>query len=102
MKHLLKIILMIVVILSITACKEKPRTPLDEYGNSLIDSYKRGQEAGEIANLDAVKKAVMAYYASNGKYPHNLEEIKDLLSSDVDLSHYSYNPENGKVTLKIK
>lgn len=99
MKYLLIISMMIAILFSITACKEKPRTPLDDYGDALIDSYKRGQNAEEIANLDAVKKAVMVYYASNGKYPQSLEEIKDLLNSDIDLSRYSYNSENGKVTL---
>lgn len=99
MKYLLIISLIIVILFSITTCKEKPRTPLDDYGDALIDSYKRGQDAKEIANLDAVKKAVMVYYASKGKYPQSLEEIKDLLNSDIDLSRYSYNSENGKVTL---
>lgn len=99
MKQLLIIYFMIVLLFSAFACKEKPKTPLNEYGDALIDSYKRGQDAGEIANMDAVKKAVLAYHASNGKYPQNLEEIRDLISSDIDLSRYVYNPENGSVTL---
>jgi competence protein ComGC len=66
----------------------------------MIDAYKKGQQAGVIANLDAVKKTVEAYHASNDKYPQSLADLKDLIGSDIDLAQYDYNPENGTVSLK--
>jgi hypothetical protein len=86
--------------LLIISCDEKPKTPVSEYGDALIDSYKKGQQAGEIANLDAVKKAVAAYHASNDRYPESLDEVKDLIRSEIDLSKYEYNARNGSVSLK--
>jgi hypothetical protein len=82
------------------SCDQKPKNPVAEYGDALIDSYKRGQKAGEIANLDAVNRTVKAYHASNDRYPQSLDEIKDLIGSNIDLSKYEYNPDNGMVSLK--
>jgi hypothetical protein len=84
----------------ITACEQKPKNPVSEYGDDMIDTYKKGQQAGVLANLDAVTKAVDAYHASNDKYPPSLTDVKDLIGSDIDLAQYDYNPENGTVTLK--
>ncbi len=82
------------------SCDQKPKNPVDEYGTALIDSYKKAQKAGELANLDAVKKSIQAYHATNDKYPDNLDEIKGFINSDIDLSKYDYDPENGTVSIK--
>jgi len=82
------------------SCDRKPKTAFDEYGDALVDSYKRGQRAGDISNLDAVKKAVELYRVEHSKNPETLDEIKDYLRSDVDLSKFDYNPENGMISLK--
>ena len=84
------------------SCDQKPKNPVSEYGNTMMDSYQKGQQAGEIANLDAVKKAVQSYHAANDKYPQNLAEIKDLIGSNVDFSKYDYEPQSGAVSLKNK
>jgi hypothetical protein len=94
---LIPIILALVVFL---ACDQKPKNPVSEYGDALIGSYKRGQQAGETANLEAVRKAIEAYHAANDRYPQSLDEIKDLIGSNIDLSKYDYNPDNGRVSLK--
>jgi hypothetical protein len=82
------------------ACNEGPKNPVAEYGDALTGAYKRGQQAGETGNLDAVKKTVGIYRATHGNYPQSLDDIKDLMTSKIDLSRYEYNPENGAVSLK--
>ncbi|MCG2722879.1 MAG: hypothetical protein L6290_12840 [Thermodesulfovibrionales bacterium] len=82
------------------ACSEGPKNPVAEYGDALTGAYKRGQQAGETANLDAVKKTVGIYRATHDNYPQSLDDIKDLMTSKIDLSRYEYNPENGAVSLK--
>ncbi len=100
----LKIIFYQLVILTVlsffAACEQKPENPVEKYRDLMIDSYKKGQEAREKANLYALRSAVQAYYASNGKYPESLEDVESLIDSKVDFSKYDYNPENGFVSLK--
>ena len=99
MKRLLFTVVILTIIL---ACDEKPKNPVAEYGNTMVNSYQKGKQAGVDGNLDAVKNAVQAYHASNDKYPQNLDEIKPLLGgTEVDFSKYDYNPENGTVALRI-
>lgn len=97
----MKRIILIVVALSLfVACENKPKNPVSEYGDALIDSYNKGKQAGETANLDAVKKTIQAYRVMHDKYPQNLDEIKSMLSRDIDFSKYEYNPENGAVNIR--
>jgi hypothetical protein len=98
-----RIHLLIPIILALVfflACDQKPKNPVSEYGDALIGAYKRGQQAGETANLEAVRKSIEAYHAANEKYPQSLDEIKDMLGSKIDLSKYEYNPDNGTVSIK--
>jgi hypothetical protein len=100
MNRLRRILSLIFVLFILFACKEKPKNPVAEYGDALIDSYKRGQKAGDTANLDALKKAVESYRATNGRLPENMEEMNEFIGSGIDTSKYDYNPENGAVSLK--
>ena len=95
-----RLFLGLAVLSLIAACDEKPKNPVSEYGDAMIDSYKRGQKAGETANLDAVKKAVQAYHALNDKYPQSLDDVKELIGAEMDMSKYSYGPQTGTVNLK--
>jgi hypothetical protein len=98
MKTLLLVLLIIPVLIG---CKEKPKSPVAEYGDTMINSYQKGKQAGIDGNLEAVRQAVRAYQASNDKYPQNLDELKPLLGgTEMDLSGYDYDPQTGKVTLK--
>ena|ERR1700690_109427 len=90
----------IIILTFIFACKEKPKNPVAEYGDTMINSYQKGKQAAVTGNLDAVKKSLEAYHASNEKYPQNLDDIKPLIGSELDLSRYDYNPQTGAVTLK--
>ncbi len=89
-----------VILFFLISCDEKPKNPVAEYGDAMIGAYKRGQQAGEIATLDAMKQAIQMYYASNGAYPQSLDEIKGLMSKEIDISKYDYDPQTGAVRLK--
>ncbi len=91
---------LIIVILLTFACKEKPKTAFDEYGDALIDSYKKAQKTETITNLDTIKKAILIYHAEKGKYPESLGDINEYLKSEIDLSKYNYDSNTGNVSLK--
>jgi competence protein ComGC len=95
------LVLGLMVLPLLIACKKKPENPVEEYGTALIGSYKHAQNAGVAANLDAVQRSVQAYRAANGKFPESLEELKkDFMGSDIDMSAYDYDPETGTVSIK--
>ena len=95
-----KLLIGMAILSLIAACDEKPKNPVSEYGNTMIDSYKKGQKTGETANLDAVKKAVQAYHALNDKYPQSLDDVKGLIGAEMDMSKYSYDPQTGIVNIR--
>lgn len=97
-----KILFVVIALFFFIACEEKPKNPVAEYGDAMINAYKKGQDAGETANLDAIKKTIQAYHAANEKYPQSLDEIKGLIGSNIDTSKYDYNPQTGAVNLKSK
>ena len=94
------VVLILICLFFLFACNEKPKNPVAEYGDALVDSYKRSQQAAEKANLDALKKAVQLYCASNERFPKNLNEAKEFIGPDIDISKYDYNPDTGTVSLK--
>ncbi|MFA6055554.1 MAG: hypothetical protein WC769_09275 [Thermodesulfovibrionales bacterium] len=94
------VVSILICLFFLLACDEKPKNPVAEYGDALVNSYKRSQQAAEEANLDALKKAVQLYYASNERFPKNLNEAKEFISPDMDLSKYDYSPDTGTVSLK--
>ena len=83
-------------------CKEKPKNPVEEYGNTLINAYQKSQGAVEIANLDAIKKSVRRYRAEHEEYPKSLTDIEDLAGITIDPDKYDYDPATGTVALKAK
>ncbi len=88
------------VLLLLPACKEKPKNPVAEYGDTMINAYKGAQNAADLATLDGLKKAVEAYRASNSSYPAELKDVGDLMGEHVDFSKFDYDPATGSVSLK--
>ena len=105
MKHVLLILFLITLILSCkevpkTRIEEKPKNPVAEYGDAMINAYQKGQEAGKTGNLFAVKQAVQAYHAAHGTYPQNLDDLEDLIGTEIDASLYDYDSRTGRVALR--
>lgn len=97
-----QVLFVVFIVFFFIACDQKPKNPVAEYGDAMINAYKKGQDAGETANLDAIRKTVQAYHALNDKYPQSLDEIKDLIGAKIDTSKYDYNSQTGAVNLKSK
>ena len=84
------------------ACKEKPKNPVAEYGDRLIDSYKGAQNAADVANLDALRKSIQAYRAANGSNPEKLSDVSALIGGSIDFDKFDYDPATGSVSPKPK
>ena len=98
------------ILVVILGCSDKSKStvtqspasqnPVAQYGDAMVSSYHKGKQAGAEGDLEAVRKAVDAYHATNDKYPQTLDEVQPLIGSAVDFSKYDYNPQNGSVNLK--
>jgi len=82
------------------ACDQKPKNPVAEHGDAMIDAYQKSKVLRDTASLSSVKTAIQTFHAENGRYPSELSEIRDLLGAEYDLSVYSYNSSDGSVALK--
>ena len=91
---------LLLLILFVPACSDKPKNPVAEYGNALVEAPQKARNAAVVANLDTVQRAVQQYRTINEKYPESLKDIEGTLGSSVDFSNYNYDPQTGKVSLK--
>ena len=53
--------------LILTACDQKPKNPVSDYGSALLGAPEGHTRVSSTANLDAVRKCIGAYRAANGK-----------------------------------
>ena len=83
-----------------TSSKQAPVNPFARYGESMVGAYTMGKRAGVEGNLNSVKKTIQAFHAVHDRYPKDLDEIKPLFTSPIDLSVYDYDPDTGQVSLK--
>lgn len=90
----------LLIIMLLPSCKEKPKNPIAEYGNALMNAHQRSKDTAEKANLDAIQETIRAYRASNDKYPESLNDIQGMIGSPIDFSRYNYDPQTGTVSLK--
>ncbi|MBI3377942.1 MAG: hypothetical protein HY035_06025 [Nitrospirae bacterium] len=95
-----RLFLGLAVLSLIAACDEKPKNPVSEYGDAMINAYKKGQAVKETADLDALRKTIQAYHAANDKYPQSLDDVKELIGAEMDMSKYSYDPQTGTVNIR--
>lgn len=101
-KMILSLILLAVLIVG---CEEKSKpaetkNPVAQYGDALVSVHEGSKVEARQATLQGIKNAIQIYYASNSRYPENLDEIQRLMDSPIDPGMYQYNPQNGAVTLK--
>ncbi len=94
------IITAFLLLLIIAGCDQKPKNPIAEHGDAMIDAYQKSKVLRDTASLSSVRTVIQTFYAEKGRYPDDLSEIKDLLGAEYDLSVYSYDPANGSVSLK--
>lgn len=90
----------LLIIMLLTSCKEKPKNPIAEYGDALMNAHQRSKDTAEKANLDAIQETIRTYRASKDKYPESLNDIRGMIGSHIDISRYNYDPQTGTVSLK--
>lgn len=100
--HMKQLFIFGVIVFFLVACEQKPKSPMDEYGDAMINTYERAQKLADQANLKAIKNAIQLYKVENDKYPERLEDIEYLMGTKLDFSKYDYDPQTGAVSIKSK
>ena len=94
------IITVLLLVAPVFGCKEKSSNPVQEYGNTLIDSYERAQRTADTTNLAIFRRSVQAYRSANGKNPESLQDLENFLGEKIDPDKYEYDPETGVINIK--
>ncbi len=84
--------------LIVASCKDN--NPAQQYGNTLTQSYKNAQNLDNTVNLQEVRKSIQEFYAANGRYPADLNEVRAFNGITLKNDHYKYDPETGAITEK--
>lgn len=69
-----------------------------QYGNTMMQSYKSAQKLDAKVNVQQVQKSIQEFYAANGRYPANLNELSLFSGLTLKSDKYDYNPSNGSLT----
>ncbi len=82
----------------IASCNEN--SPAQQYSTTLTHSYKSAQKLDTNVNIQMIQKSIREFYAANGRYPADLNELKTAGGLELKSANYVYNPENGTLTEK--
>ncbi len=90
------LVFLLISLFMIAACNEN--SPAKQYGSALTQSYKSAQKLDSNVNIQLIQKSIQEYYAANGRYPADLDELKTASGLQLKSDNYVYNPENGTLT----
>ena len=61
----------------------------------MTQSYKSAQKLDDKVNILEVRKSIQEFYASNGRYPADLNELSGFNGISLKGDKYEYDPANG-------
>ncbi len=86
-------------VLVIAACTDE-KNPAQQYGNTMVQTYKNAQKFEKKVDLQQAQKSVQEFYAANGRYPADLKELSSFSGLPLDAEQYDYNSADGVLTSK--
>jgi hypothetical protein len=81
--------------LALAAC-----TDAQQYGTTMTQSLKKTKEVDAKVNVEQVQKSIQEFYAANGRYPSDLNEVSAFNGITLKSDKYDYNPATGALTEK--
>ncbi len=85
--------------LVLAACTDE-KNPAQQYGNTMVQTYRNAKQFGEKVDLQQAQKAVQEFYAANGRYPADLGELSHFNGLALNSEQYNYDAANGSLTPK--
>src|SRR5574341_811661 len=93
------LVVLSVSILTLASCSDE-KNPAQQYGNTMVQSYKNAQKFDGKLNVQQVRKSIQEFYAANGRYPSDLNELSTFSGLTLKSDNYDYNPATGELTEK--
>ena len=85
--------------LVLPSCTDE-KNPVQQYGNTMTQSYKSARTLDRKVNVLEVRKSIQEFYAANGRYPADLNELSGFNGITLKGDKYEYDPANGTLVEK--
>ena len=86
-------------LLLMCSCSDE-KNPVQQYGNTMTQSYKSAQKLDSKVNILEVRKSIQEFYAANGRYPAELNELAGFNGIILKSDKYEYDPASGTLLEK--
>ena len=93
------IILAGLFLLMVTSCSDEKNTA-QQYGDTMVQSLKSARSVENKVNVEEVRKSIQEFYAANGRYPADLNEVAAFNGIALKSDRYVYDPATGTLTEK--
>jgi outer membrane protein assembly factor BamD (BamD/ComL family) len=93
------LVLMILSFVTLAACKDD-KNPAQQYGNTMVESYKKAKDVDSTVNVQQVQKSIQEFHAANGRYPADLSELAAFNGMTLKSDKYEYDPATGALIEK--
>jgi hypothetical protein len=83
----------------LASCSDE-KNPAQQYGNTMVQSLKSAKKLDNTVNVQQVQKSIQEFYAANGRYPADLNEVATFNGITLKSDNYDYDPATGALTEK--
>jgi len=83
----------------ITACTEE-KNAMQQTGSAIMQPLKTAKSVEKKVNVLEVQKSIQEFYAANGRYPADLNEVAAFNGMILENDKYVYDPATGTLTQK--
>jgi hypothetical protein len=91
--------LLFVSLLVLASCSDD-KNPVQQYGNTMTQSYNSARKLDSKVNLLEVRKSIQEFYAANGRYTADLHELSAFNGIALKGDKYEYDPAAGTLMEK--
>jgi hypothetical protein len=92
-------VLIVTLLLAFSSCKDD-KNPVQQYGNTMVQSLKSAKKLDAAVNVEQVQKSIQEFNAANGRYPADLNEVAAFNGLTLKSDKFDYDPATGTLTEK--
>jgi hypothetical protein len=91
--------IILAALVALVSCTDD-KNPAQQYGNAMVQSLKSAKKLDNSVNVQQVQRSIQEFYAANGRYPADLNEVSAFNGITLKSDNYDYNPATGSITEK--